>query len=234
MSADSAYLERDGRHPAIAAAWRFEAEESRESLVAADGCFDLIVQVAPRGHRAAFIYTPVPAAHRVSVEAGTRMFGVRLQPGFGNAVAEHAAELRALAERVSGEGVALLDRLEGLVVSAARTVRPPDIVHEFVAQARSTAGGHRLTWSSTRAAERELQRACRRWLGLSPKAFLRIERASAVRRGIRAGAPLADVAAELGFSDQAHLTREVRQLLGVTPRELRPVANLQDPDRPRR
>lgn len=228
------YQERAGRHGAVAAAWCFEADASRESLVAADGCFDLILRIAPRGDRTAFVYTPVAAAHRVSVETGTRMFGVRLQPGYGAAVVDHADELRALAERASGEGPALLERIEALVVSAASTARPPDVVPEFVSRARETAGDYRLTSPSTRAAERELQRACRRWLGLSPKAFLRIQRAWAARQRIREGQPLATVAAELGFADQAHLTREVHQLLGVTPRELRPVAILQDSGRPRR
>jgi AraC-like DNA-binding protein len=36
------------------------------------------------------------------------------------------------------------------------------------------------------------------------------------------------VAADLGYADQAHLTREIRELLGLKPRELRPVGILQD------
>jgi AraC-like DNA-binding protein len=91
----------------------------------------------------------------------------------------------------------------------------------------------RLTGISA-ARERELQRACRRWLGLSPKAFLRIERVWAAREAIRGGGPLAMIAAELGYADQAHLAREVRELLGVTPRALRPVGILQDLTAPSR
>ena len=92
----------------------------------------------------------------------------------------------------------------------------------------------RLTGGLAASRERELQRACRRWLGLSPKAFLRIERVWAARAEIRAGAALATVAADLGYADQAHLTREVRALLGVTPRDLRPVGILQDVAAPSR
>jgi AraC-like DNA-binding protein len=36
------------------------------------------------------------------------------------------------------------------------------------------------------------------------------------------------LAADLGYADQAHLTREVHSLLGVTPRQLRSVGILQD------
>jgi AraC-like DNA-binding protein len=34
---------------------------------------------------------------------------------------------------------------------------------------------------------------------------------------IQAGAELADAAAGAGFADQAHMTRQFRQILGVTP-----------------
>ncbi|MFI5226445.1 MAG: helix-turn-helix domain-containing protein [Candidatus Limnocylindrales bacterium] len=35
------------------------------------------------------------------------------------------------------------------------------------------------------------------------------------------GQPLADVAAEVGFCDQAHLTRRFRRFLGTTPGRFR-------------
>ncbi len=107
------------------------------------------------------------------------------------------------------------------------TRKQPSVVADFVGQARASAGAMRLTGSSV-ARERELQRACHVWLGLSPRVSLRIERVWAARAAIRAGGPLAMIAGDLGYADQAHLTREVRELLGVAPRELRPVGILQD------
>jgi AraC-like DNA-binding protein len=41
--------------------------------------------------------------------------------------------------------------------------------------------------------------------------------------------PLATLALRLGYADQAHMTRELKALAGVTPREIvSPVRNLQD------
>lgn len=37
----------------------------------------------------------------------------------------------------------------------------------------------------------------------------------------RGACPLAEIAAQLGFADQAHLSREMRELWGTTPARLR-------------
>ncbi|MGI8578518.1 MAG: helix-turn-helix domain-containing protein [Nocardioidaceae bacterium] len=55
-------------------------------------------------------------------------------------------------------------------------------------------------------------------LGIAPKEAARIMRFQASHRLIRAGgAGLAEVAAGCGFADQAHLTREWRELAGYSP-----------------
>ena len=62
-----------------------------------------------------------------------------------------------------------------------------------------------------------LVRAFRRVEGLPPHAFvvqLRVDRA---RRLLLDGLPASQVAAALGFADQAHLTRQFRLRVGVTP-----------------
>jgi AraC-like DNA-binding protein len=63
----------------------------------------------------------------------------------------------------------------------------------------------------------ELVRRFRDQTGLTPHAFqtnLRIARARAM---LRAGEPIARVAAACGFADQPHLTRTFRRATGVTP-----------------
>lgn len=192
--------------------------------VAADGCFDLIVRATSHGP-SAFVYTPLARAHRVTIHAGDHYIGVRLRPGFGAALVRHP-DVILLAER---SAAASCEDLEALVVSAVDAhPAQPNIVTDFLEEARATAGSLRLTGCGSRAHERELQRACRSWLGVSPKAFLRIERVWAARASIRRGSPLAMVAADLGYADQADLTREIRELLGLKPRDLRAVGILQD------
>jgi AraC-like DNA-binding protein len=47
--------------------------------------------------------------------------------------------------------------------------------------------------------------------------FSRIVRLQAVLRAVRGGSPLADVALGCGFYDQAHMTRDFRQLAAMSP-----------------
>lgn len=56
--------------------------------------------------------------------------------------------------------------------------------------------------------------------GLTPSGYLRQVRLSHARARILQGEDLAGVAAEAGFSDQAHMTREFRRSYGYTPGQL--------------
>ena len=53
--------------------------------------------------------------------------------------------------------------------------------------------------------------------GIAPHAYVITRRLEAARDRILDGAPLADVATEVGFFDQAHLTRHFKRFLGTTP-----------------
>jgi AraC-like DNA-binding protein len=70
--------------------------------------------------------------------------------------------------------------------------------------------------------ERSFQNAFKEQVGLSAKEFARIQRLQATIRMLDAGVgSMAELAAERGFADQAHATREVRRVTGTTPARLR-------------
>ena len=60
-------------------------------------------------------------------------------------------------------------------------------------------------------------RAFRRVFGIAPHAYVLGRRLEAARERILDGVPLAEVAAEVGFADQAHLNRRFKAFLGTTP-----------------
>jgi AraC-like DNA-binding protein len=54
-------------------------------------------------------------------------------------------------------------------------------------------------------------------VGMPPYAYLESVRIRHTQRLIKAGKPLVEVAAEVGFSSQSHMTRQFKKIIGVTP-----------------
>ena len=67
------------------------------------------------------------------------------------------------------------------------------------------------------ASPTRLARSFRDAFGIAPHAYVLGRRLEAARDRILAGEPLAGVAAEVGFHDQAHLTHRFKRFLGTTP-----------------
>ncbi|MEZ4860103.1 MAG: AraC family transcriptional regulator [Caldilineaceae bacterium] len=62
-----------------------------------------------------------------------------------------------------------------------------------------------------------LLRAFRAEIGMPPHAYLESVRVRHAQRLIESGIPLAQVAADVGFSSQSHFTNRFKQFIGVTP-----------------
>jgi len=65
--------------------------------------------------------------------------------------------------------------------------------------------------------EAHLVRSFKRHYGMTPHAYLVDRRLHRIRRELRCGRAIADVAAQFGFADQAHLQRTFRRLVATTP-----------------
>lgn len=70
---------------------------------------------------------------------------------------------------------------------------------------------------------RTLQRMTHRYIGLPPAAIIRRRRLQDAARVVREqpGVSLATIAADLGYTDHAHLTGDFRSVLGFTPSDYR-------------
>lgn len=66
-------------------------------------------------------------------------------------------------------------------------------------------------------AERTLQRLLHKRIGLSPKWLIRRRRLQEAAERLRTGEELSGIAANLGYADQAHFTRDWRRATGLTP-----------------
>jgi transcriptional regulator GlxA family with amidase domain len=67
-----------------------------------------------------------------------------------------------------------------------------------------------------------LERRMKRLIGQTPnRLIVRVRVEEAVELIIRGSKKLAEIASECGFTDQAAMSKQVKQLLGVSPRDLR-------------
>lgn len=132
-------------------------------------------------------------------------------------------ELADLPERLHDQPtwearVALVDRaFAGLLDHTGAPGVRAEVGHALGALTR----GRRVTEVADEVgySRRRLGTLVREECGLTPKEFQRVARFQASQRRLRdrPGAGLATVAAESGYSDQAHLTREWVALAGCTP-----------------
>jgi AraC-like DNA-binding protein len=100
---------------------------------------------------------------------------------------------------------------------------PDRLVEKTIHDVRASAHDIRVAElaNTIGVSERQLRRRFVDAVGYAPKTFQRITR---LRRFVASSAgprrPLVELAIECGYADQAHLTREVRALTGLTPASL--------------
>lgn len=117
---------------------------------------------------------------------------------------------------------AAIDLLERDLI--ARLQRPL-LLHPAVAQALRPTSRVAEVQQQSGYSPRHFIELFRSNVGLAPKQFYRIQRFSmALARLARGGMPLVDVAIASGYADQAHLSREFRELAGVSPSAYSPSA----------
>jgi transcriptional regulator GlxA family with amidase domain len=175
----------------------------------------------------------------VEIPAGAAALGVRFGPGAaGAALGVAACELRdstvALEDLWGAPAVELAERLSGtlredrfavLAAAVARRLDAARAPDALVARASALLGaGMPVTAASREVAltDRHLRRRFHDAVGYGPKTLQRVLR---LRRFLALAefgpsTDLARVAAEAGYSDQPHLTRECADLAGLPPAAL--------------
>jgi AraC-like DNA-binding protein len=132
---------------------------------------------------------------------------------FGPELVERLREASVWEERFD-----LIERF--LLARAAVGPRPTPAVEWALARLRLTSGRARIDGLAAElgCSRRYLPRRFAAEVGLPPKAFARqIRFARACARVREEPAAWAQLAAEAGYHDQAHLSRDFRELAGTTP-----------------
>jgi len=202
-----------------------------------DGCID-VVWTAGQPPRVA---GPATTAVFPGIPPGSTLVAARFRPGMAATVlgvpayelADADVPLAALwgdrrarpggrfdESRLASDG---LDELQALLLGRLEQVQPGDRIVTSAADVliRDPEAALGDLADRTGLSDRQLRRRFEAAIGYGPKTFQRIAR---FRRwlGLAEATPqderrLVDLAAEAGYADQAHLTREVTRLAGLPP-----------------
>jgi len=192
--------------------WEHTVAAPGGDLVLPDGCRDLILVDPPGAAPRAFVSdlqdAPVQAT---GFAPGTRLTGYRLAPGTRIDTARLLAEIA----RAAGDPTAPPPLI------AAHCRRDAGIVEAFAAIEGADATSATELARRLALTPRTLQRLFAANGLPAPGFWLRLARARRAALRLRGAAPLAEIAADAGYADQAHMTRAFRQWFAVPPAQLR-------------
>ena len=220
----------------------------------ADACTKIIFELVPMPWASAYVVGTQLFPIVVTLTGETDRVGIRFRPGMagfflGCSLDEVGGRMAPLFALGVNDGELIRERLSSAELSEQRAAvldewllsrwakLQPDTrkVEETLRLSKAALSGcsppelaRLMGWS-----ERRLQRVCRERFGASAANLHRFSRFDRLQQRI-IGPPLefAALAAELGFSDQAHMAREFRHFSGSTIssflRERATVGNLQD------
>jgi AraC-like DNA-binding protein len=206
------------------------APTARSGLVLPDACSDLIWE---RGV-GAYVAGPDTGPSRPMIKAGTVIVGVRFRPSAGGQV------LRMPLSEILNQRVPLADLLPPAAGRLPPTLDPQEAVHRVLDLAgglvvdgapdpamaraavllRDPAVRAEAVAAEVGLSERQFRRRSQAAAGYGPKTLQRVLRFHRFVRLIDAAPPppdLAALAAQGGYADQAHLTRECSAFSGFTP-----------------
>ncbi len=190
--------------------WRFTATRAESVHVPPDGCRDLIVVVTRAGAPVCFVSALADTTETPAFESGDHAVGVRLRPG---AQFDEAALLTLLRQ---GERIDDSDLMNAIGAAVRLDVRVQEAL-DCLQEAPPLGIAHARLGVSERSLERLLVQRTRR----GPLYWRNLARARRCARALGGAEPLAHLAAEHGYSDQAHMTRDLQRWFGAAPAQLR-------------
>ncbi len=222
----------DTLEPFVRAIWRMEAgglpTETLQRTAAPDGCIELIMRLEGRSswrtsQPARFVAGLCTGPARLELSGDAAFAGARLWPWAWNLLGDlpcpgfHnrwiAPDPTSRAGRLLGGGTITASCLAALFAGLPAS----DIGRHVVASASTGELAER-----SGQGHRTLQRWFKREIGLSPRQYFRLLRfQNAVGDDARPATRLADKAADAGYADQAHMTRDYRRFAGETPARMR-------------
>lgn len=217
---------RTSAHPWIDVVWQTVCLTDGVYRATPDGSWDLILSCAPDGTATVFL-----------TGQATEPVDVPNSEGEHSVVISFAAHvfLAADTEVRTGATIRLLEVQDGsFVLDGVRLPLPSfsdaeELVDKMVAAGLLQSDDLVARAFSERpkaASKRSVQQHFRKTTGITQKDFQLIRRAQEAVRQLKAGQNAAEVAAGLGYTDQSHMIKSIKKIMGHLPSNLGPVHKL--------
>ncbi len=190
--------------------WTFKSFRTCETRVLPDGCRDFIVKTGDNNQTAWFVSELIDASYTVQSSAGEELRGIRLRPGV------HLQQDQ-LASWLEGKAITDLfdsDRLDEFCIQS-------DNLKDALACLASGMSTVSCVAKELGVSHRSLQRLVKSGTGQTPSFWFSLARVRRAGQRLRNTPSLSDLAVEFGFSDQAHMNREMKKWFCSTPNQIR-------------
>lgn len=189
--------------------WRYSSAGRHDALVIPDGCRDLIFAQQTGQVLRWFVSDLGHTSERVELTSDTEILGIRLKPGV-------QIDERALSSWIGMNGpssLAVGNTLDEFCTLVPSTRDILDCLKSGIHSVREAA-------SVLSVSTRTLQREVRKKTGVSPLFWISLARVRRAGRSLGDKTCAAETAYSYGYSDQAHLCRDIKHWFGVTPTRL--------------
>jgi AraC-like DNA-binding protein len=186
--------------------WHYRIEAREMALIFPDGCRDVIIVQAPGQPDEVFLTDLDLQPRQAELRPETEMTGYRLRPGAAvdRKTLDAIAVCSDMAEEFLGNELAEANELDEIILALTRPLATVEAVS-------------RLAGVAVRTMQRRFREA-----SLPPPDYWRLlGRARMAACLLSSDLPLAEIADNCGFSDQAHMTRDMKRWFGGTPAQLR-------------
>jgi AraC-like DNA-binding protein len=191
-----------------------------KKILQPDGYWDLTVLRRSNGTRLVRMYQTTKAVV-IEHEPGDEILAISFKPGIFIPFLPHEARHdKGVALPFFGPGCFMIGSERFEIPTPENThILIQRMIQKGVLQTHKIVVGA-LNGQPPVASDRTLQRGFLQSTGLTQKYFTQIKRAQKAVSMLQTGASAAWVAGDLGYSDQAHMTKSLKYIMGQTPGQI--------------
>ncbi|MDN4503259.1 helix-turn-helix domain-containing protein [Alteromonadaceae bacterium BrNp21-10] len=158
-------------------------------------------------------------AHSVTLAAGTQIAGIRFNPASGGVDNSQWQGLVTQLKVVQGHYARITTLYRELINQHCHFRTIPERLKQGLSLIQQQSSVN-VVCDELDITQRQIERLFKTWVGMTPKYYQRLMRVKTTMGLLKQNPQLklAALALELGFADQAHMTRECKEIALITPK----------------